>query len=361
MNTICFFNSTKTWGGGEKWHFEMSQHLRRRGYRVLLITGCISELKDRSYPTGILQRCLPVSGWSVLNPFKLYRLARCLRKQGVGTIILNDPKDLKVAGFAARLAGVRRIIYRRGSAIPVRNTILNRWIFRNLVDDIISNSDTTALTILENNAQLFDKKRIHTIYNGIDLEVFDGLVAEPLLHAKDNEIVIGNAGRLTPQKGQHYLLEVAALLKARGTPFRMLIAGKGELAEELQESAKAKGLAAEVTFTGFLKNTKSLMLASDIFAFPSLWEGFGYVLAEAMACSKPVVAFDISSNPEIIADGKTGFLVEPFDVEAFADKIETLARDASLRKKMGEAGRERVEELFNKQKAASLLEELIMQ
>ena len=101
------------------------------------------------------------------------------------------------------------------------------------------------------------------------------------------------------------------------------------------------------------------MESTDIFVLTSLWEGFGYVLVEAMACCKPVVAFEISSNPEIIDDKVTGFLVKPFDVEAFADKIMLLLQDADLRTQMGLHGRKRVEDLFTIEKTADNLERML--
>jgi glycosyltransferase involved in cell wall biosynthesis len=88
------------------------------------------------------------------------------------------------------------------------------------------------------------------------------------------------------------------------------------------------------------------MNSIDIFVLPSFWEGFGYVLVEAMACSKPIVAFDLSSNPEIIDRDKTGFLIKPFDTKAMTDTLEHLATDHTLRVSMGKAGRQRVQEHF---------------
>ena len=96
-----------------------------------------------------------------------------LRKENIGTIIINLSSDLKVAGIAAKLAGVRNIIYRRGSAIAIRDTWLNRFLYREVVTEIIANSEETARTILQNNQKLVPEEKIKVIYNGIDLEVYD--------------------------------------------------------------------------------------------------------------------------------------------------------------------------------------------
>jgi glycosyltransferase involved in cell wall biosynthesis len=83
----------------------------------------------------------------------------------------------------------------------------------------------------------------------------------------------------------------------------------------------------------------------DVFLLSSLWEGFGYVLVEAMASAKPIVALNSSSEPEIVQDGKTGFIVD--DLTSFVDKIEILAEEKDLGLEFGKNGRMRVEEKFD--------------
>ena len=88
------------------------------------------------------------------------------------------------------------------------------------------------------------------------------------------------------------------------------------------------------------------MYSIDIYALPSFWEGFGYVLVEAMLYKKPVVAFNLSSNPEIIDNHKTGFLVKQNNLDEFFEKIKLLAESKELRNRMGMEGEKRVKELF---------------
>jgi len=102
-----------------------------------------------------------------------------------------------------------------------------------------------------------------------------------------------------------------------------------------------------VTFLGFVDDTKSFLNKIDILLMTSLWEGFGYAIAEAMACFKPVIGFDISSNPELIRDNVNGMLVKPFDNNSFAEHVIALSGNVSLREKMGRTGRKIVEERFS--------------
>jgi glycosyltransferase involved in cell wall biosynthesis len=264
----------------------------------------------------------------------------------VGTVFLNLSADLKTAGLAARLAQVPRIIYRRGLANPVKDTLLNRFFYRRIITRLIVNSRATRETVLQNNPNLIPLDKIQIIYNGIDLEHFDGLPLKPASYGNRSEVIIGNSGRLVRQKGQHFLIELARRLKKSGIPFKILIAGSGEREGELKQLAADSGVSDVVQFIGFVDDMKSFLHSIDIFVLTSLWEGFGYVIAEAMASRKPVVAFRISSNPELIDHGRSGFLVRTGDVDALCNKVSRLIHSSDLCRQMGEAGRAIVEERF---------------
>ena len=357
--TICFFNSTTAWGGGEKWHYDISTRLCYKGNKVIVITNESSGLYKRVYQTCLKLYPVKISNLSFLNPFKVIKLSNILRRERVRSVIINLSSDLKVGGIAAKLAGVKDIIYRRGSAIPIRNSFLNRFIFRKIVTHIIANSEETKRTILANNPDLFDPQKITVIYNGINLTEYDESKAG-LLYARNNgELIIGNAGRLVKQKGQKYLVDIAYQLKVKGFDFKMLIAGEGKLQSELVNYAEARGVKDDLIFLGFVENIKSFMLSIDIFCLPSLWEGFGYVLVEAMACLKPVVAFDISSNPEIVNQGETGYLIPLGNMEIFSEKLELLIRDKVLREEFGRKGRARVESIFDLDQTLQKVEKLL--
>jgi len=356
---ICFFNSCESWGGGEKWHFEKSLRLHKEGYKTLIITNKKSELYKRLIKTPQKVKKIFISNFSFLNIFKLIYLVSLFKKQNVKVLIINLPSDLKIAGPAAKIANVDKIIYRRGSAIPIKNTFLNRFIFKNIVDEVIANSFKTKETILQNNSNFIEKNKIKVLYNGLDIKAFDNRNFKVLYNKKDNEIVLGNAGRLNKQKGQKFLIDIAEQLKKRNINFKILIAGSGNIKDDLINYAEKLNVRKEIIFLNFVENIKDFMQSIDIFLLPSLWEGFGYVNIEAMVSYKPVVAFNISSNPEIIDDNKTGFLVEPYNVIDFVDRIEILCNNPKLRENFGIAGRKKVEEIFNEEKLFLQFENII--
>jgi glycosyltransferase involved in cell wall biosynthesis len=337
----------------------MAAGLAAEGFSVMVAAHRKGELFRRLKDGPVPVTPVRIGNLSFLNPWKVYRISRMLRASAVESIILNLPSDVKAAGVAARLAGIRNIIYRRGSAIPVRNTLLNRFLFKRVINMVIANSRETAATLLHNNPSLIPEEKIHIVYNGIDLAAFDCREYVSVYDRKGKEVVLGNAGRLVEQKGQDMLLEIASLLKQEGFAFRLLVAGTGPLETRLRQKAGEAGLEGQVIFTGFAGNIKSFLHSIDVFLLPSRWEGFGYVLLEAMACRKPIVCFDTSSNPELVEDSVNGFLVKPFDLQEFAGRIKYLALHPDLLEKMGAAGRKKAEEKFTLERAVGEMRRLL--
>lgn len=147
-------------------------------------------------------------------------------------------------------------------------------------------------------------------------------------------------GRLAPTKGFDRLLGACVLLRDRGVPFLVDVAGEGPDREALERRARDLGLEGVVNFVGYAKDPIQFLLERDAFVLTSRDEGFANVIVEAMACWLPVVSFDIDFGPrELVVPGETGFLVADGDLAGLADRMEELARDPDLRARFGEAGR----------------------
>jgi len=143
------------------------------------------------------------------------------------------------------------------------------------------------------------------------------------------------------------LIDIAEHLRDQSLDFKIVIAGTGELEQQLRHEIAAHNLEQQITLLGFVEDIRPFMQDIDIFALTSLWEGFGYVLVEAMIYAKPVVAFNVSSNPEIVSADKTGYLVERGNTAAFAEKLALLISDSKKRDSMGTNGRETVRARFD--------------
>jgi glycosyltransferase involved in cell wall biosynthesis len=356
MRNVCFFNSIKFWGGGEKLQFENALQFHKKGYNVTIACAPDSPLMQKAKTEGISTFGIHLSSLSFLNPIKRQKLISFYKTQAIDTVIFTTSQDAKAGGLAAKKAGVKRIVYLRGLAVPIKGSFVNKKLFSDVLTHIVANSEATKNKILENLSEVIPYEKVKVIYHGIDIPSERKSSSSK---KKSGRIVLGNAGRLTKQKGQQHLIPLAKLLKERGLSFELQIAGTGELEEELKTSIEQNNLKDEVKLLGFVEDVPSFMESLDIFVLSSIWEGFGFVIVEAMEKSKPVVAFNLSSNPEIITDGKTGFLIEYPDMEALADKIQQLAEDDQLRQDMGNSGRKSAERRFEISERISEFEQYI--
>jgi glycosyltransferase involved in cell wall biosynthesis len=160
-------------------------------------------------------------------------------------------------------------------------------------------------------------------------------------------MVLGTAGRLIGLKGIEYLLGAAVILEREFPTLRVEMAGSGPQARELEQRVERLGLASRVKFLGWVDDLRSVMEHWDVFVLPSLEEGFPIAALEAMAAGLPVVASAVGGVPELIEDGKTGWLVPPRDVEALASRVGLLLNDPERRQEMAAAAQARVRDQFS--------------
>jgi glycosyltransferase involved in cell wall biosynthesis len=198
--------------------------------------------------------------------------------------------------------------------------------------------------------------RVRRVYHGLRppdtavLERAGRRIREEELGVGPHEFLVGNVGRLAPQKGQRHLIEAMPLLLERVPTAHAVIAGGGDLEAYLRGLAEDLEVQQRVHVLGPRQDVPALMHALDVFAMPSIWEGFGLVLLEAMAAGKPIVASRTATIPEVVLDGETGVLVPPGDAVALADALAGLADAPDLARRLGEAGRERLQKHFSIEK-----------
>jgi phosphatidylinositol alpha-mannosyltransferase len=179
------------------------------------------------------------------------------------------------------------------------------------------------------------------IPNGIDMERFssDGPRREELIDGKINILFVG---RLEKRKGLGYLLRACGIIKKQFPDFRLIVVGPGtKLRPGYEELARDMGLD-NVIFTDFVSHEElpQYYRTADIFCAPATGgESFGIILLEAMACGKPVVAFNIEGYASVMDNEVEGFLVPVANEEALAQALLTLLNDHSLRDQMGEKGK----------------------
>lgn len=194
------------------------------------------------------------------------------------------------------------------------------------------------------------KSKIRTIYNGINVDKFKcpperGALLDEL-GVTDNGPIVVTIATLTPKKGISYLLNAAASVIKTIPKARFLIIGDGPLKEDLRSLSESLKISNNVYFLGNRSDVHKILSACDLFVLPSLSEAFGIVNIEAMAAQKAIIATKVGGIPEIILQGKNGFLVPPKNARALTDSIIYLLNDSNRRGKMGIAGRCIVEKYF---------------
>jgi glycosyltransferase involved in cell wall biosynthesis len=164
--------------------------------------------------------------------------------------------------------------------------------------------------------------------------------ARAMLDIPPETEVLVNVARQEFQKGQRHLLDAMALLAPRRPRLTLIVAGRqGTVTDELERRAADPAIADRVRFLGHRKDVPEVLAAGDVFVFPSLYEGFGGALLEAMALGLPIVASDIPAVREVVDDGANAILVPPGDAPALASAIDGLLDDADRRQAFGARGR----------------------
>jgi glycosyltransferase involved in cell wall biosynthesis len=151
---------------------------------------------------------------------------------------------------------------------------------------------------------------------------------------------------MEPQKGLAYLIEAFRQLRCSGRPGRLWLVGDGPLRRDLETAVRDAGLAESVDFLGPRSDVPALLRRMDVVVLPSLWEGLPNAMIEAMAAARCTVATAVDGTPEVVLGGETGLLVPPRDPQAIEKAMARLLDDEPLRRRMGAAGRLRVEKRF---------------
>jgi glycosyltransferase involved in cell wall biosynthesis len=198
-----------------------------------------------------------------------------------------------------------------------------------------------------------DPAKVEVIYNGIEVGRFTVPEANVKERAKialgldPKSPVIGTISRLSRQKGHKYLLNAFVDLVGSFPELKLLIVGSGPLEEELKVMAQKLGLSKSVIFTGARRDIPEILKALDIFAMPSLWEGFPVSLLEAFATGLPVVASPVGGVADAVEDNVSGLLVESQDVKGLVSALSKLLNDSALALRLGKEARGIVEERFS--------------
>jgi glycosyltransferase involved in cell wall biosynthesis len=254
-----------------------------------------------------------------------------------------------VAGFLAGKINRIPIIHNEHSSAHYRRG-LGRLLARLVlpwVDLIVCNSHHTRLSIQECYPGTTDK--LITIHNPVEERIAHRSRQDvrATLKVTDNEVLIAHIGGIFPERDQLTLLQAFYELRKTFPMVRLLMIGDGSGRADLESNAKKLGLGGSVTFTGYNNEIGDYLQAVDIYVNPTLDEGFGIAVVEAMLSGIPVVLSDRGAHPELIIPDQTGFLYPGGNSHALASRLRLLINDPAMSRRVGDAGRSHAQHRFS--------------
>ena len=345
-------------GGGEVFARALSSRLAERGWESVL---CYQSL-----PEGDVRRFLelPNVTFDVLKDAWKFAarpagdLAAILKRHPADILHLYFTGFLSPYPWVARLRGVAKVCFTDQGSHPEGYVATRRPAWKRLaaralnlpLNQVICISDYNVDCMLRRD--LIDARRVRRIYNSVDLAAVhgDGAAFRARHGVPAGAPVVAQASWMIPEKGITDLIEAARIVLERIPQAHFLLAGEGKHRTEYMSMARDLGMEAHFTWTGQVHNpvADGLYTAADVVCQVSRWEeAFGWVIAEAMAAGRPLVATRVGGIPELVADGGNGFLVPTRAPAEIAQRVIQLLGDPALRAKMGAAGRQAAEQKFD--------------
>jgi len=345
-------------GGGERRYYEIGKRLVERGHEVLVLSMRFPGVLDEEDVDGIIVKHI---GPLIKNPpFRsaldflhyIFSSSWWLLRNDFDVIDANTYLPLIPGFIASRLR-------RKGCISTIHDTYKyswDEWFYNSRLSyffekflvklphkRIVTVSRKTRKSLIHEYG--VDGKRITIVPDGVDLEKIDSVEVSD--DEVDDKTVI-HVGRLIPHKHVEDLLNALNCLSDKD--IKVKVVGTGFLEDKLRDLASDLGVGDRVVFTGFLPDYSDVIREikkSSVLVLCSTQEGFGMVLAEANACSKPVLTYNSGGVLEVVVPGKNGLIVRLRDVRQMAEAINYLLTNKQAAEEMGTYGRGRIEEKFS--------------
>ncbi|MBN1658853.1 MAG: glycosyltransferase family 4 protein [Anaerolineae bacterium] len=342
----------------------LARGLEREKYQLTVVLpdhlhGPITALREAG------ARVVPLALKKTLWPARsVAAWMRLVRASNPDVVHVHSQEAGLLARLLARAAGARRVFY-TPQTVDIRRV---RWArLYTLVERALSGVTDTIISVCEaDRARMIGwgiaPAKVAVVPNGIDLarfdEALDPAALRRTLELHPTHQLVLQVGRLSAQKDPMAFVEGAALVAGRCPQAQFVLVGTGPLQGEVSARIQKLGLEQRVRLAGWHNHADRLMAVADVVTLTSRWEGMPYVLLEAMARSRPVVATAVNGSPEIVLDGVTGFVTPPGEPAAWAQRVSELLENRDGAATMGHRGRARVEEQFTLSRMIDKIEAL---
>jgi glycosyltransferase involved in cell wall biosynthesis len=276
----------------------------------------------------------------------IWRLRRIINQVRPDLMHLHSRRGADLlGGIAGRLCGIKTVLSRRVD--NPESPIVVKWKY-SLYDRVIGISQGIVDVLLEEGVE---QNKLVCVRSAVDVEAYQKSCDKHWFRAEfdllEDTLVMATVAQLISRKGHRFLLQAMPRLIERFPNLRWLIFGKGPLQQELQDEITRRGLQSHVQLAGFRQDLAEIYPCLDLLVHPALMEGLGIALLQAASAGLPIVAVDAGGMPEVVEDGINGRLVPGGSVDVLADAVLQLLADETLRREMGESGREKMRRSFS--------------
>lgn len=344
---ILFITKHLNVGGITSYLYTLGTGLKKRGHRVYIASSG-GETEKKFEEQGIALIKVPLTTKSEASPkifLSVLRLLPVLKKEKIGVIHANTRVAQVLSFWLSKMTGVPYVSTCHGFFKPR----LSRRMFPLWGKKVIAISDSVYQHLIQDFK--VEPQRIKVVYNGIDLERFRTKKPEDIRQIK-NKLGLGDGpvisiiARLSDVKGHVYLVRAFCEVLQDKPDTQLLIVGEGNTKKMLLELTAELGLR-NVYFVPAIKDTRQVFAVSDVFVMPSLQEGLGLALMEAMAFGLAVIGSDVGGIRNLIKDHSSGILTKPADPESLSGAILELLNDEAKRRVYGENARRFITENFS--------------
>jgi glycosyltransferase involved in cell wall biosynthesis len=362
-------------GAQENTLYTIQGHLEK-GHDVTLITGGSpgpeGNLLQNSCPPGMKLLEIPelIRAINPVKDFLAYRkLVKIFREQRFDVVHTHASKAGILGRFAADKAEIPFIVHTvHGQAFHPYQAAWKNWLYITLEKMAARRCHkiyAVAQAMIDQavKAGVAPRKKYMVVYSGMDLQAFMNCKPDPELRQKlgipENAPVVGKIARIFELKGYETLVDAAPAIIEAVPDVRFLLVGDGILRPAIEQRIANLGLQQHFVFAGLVPPQEVCQYTAlmDLLAHLSLREGLPRTAVQALASSIPVVAYPLDGTPEVVLDEITGYLCEPENTSEVAEKIITLLKNPTLRKKMGQNGQQLVRKLFDWHLMADILEQ----
>ena len=359
MNILFIANHLNV-GGISSYLFTLAGGLKQEGHNVYLASSG-GELVEKFSARGIEHICVPLSTKKEVSPkiiLSFFKLQKQAKRLNIDLVHSNSRTTQVLGNLLSRALAIPHIFTCHGFFKPK----LSRKLFPCWGEAVIAISGEVKEHLIADFK--LGEKKISVINNGIDTKNFGDFSARDKVRKElgiNNSLLVGIIARLSDVKGHIYLIRAMQQVVKTNPSAKLLIIGEGKVKGALIKEVDRLGIKDNVLFIPEARGTQNVLAAMDIFVMPSLQEGLGLALMEAMAQGLAVIGSAVGGIKTLIQDEVNGLLVEAANAEELAKAIIELLGDPDKRRNLGTHARKFIIDNFSKDKMVDSTERLYKQ